>query len=74
MRAGDQNEKNTYGTGGVARAALRDGGATVEHIAIAPASAQEANWTLLHIDNERAFHPMFRALIRHIQARYDLAW
>ena len=60
----------------IARAALRNGGATVEHIAIAPASAQtsEANWTLLHIDNDRVFHPMFSELIRHIQARYDLAW
>jgi hypothetical protein len=46
----------------IARAALRSGGATVEHIAIAPASAQtsEANWTLLHIDSERTFDPMFR--------------
>jgi hypothetical protein len=41
-----------------------------------PASAQtsEANRTLLHIDSERAFDPMFRELIRPIQARYDLAW
>jgi hypothetical protein len=60
----------------VVRTALRDGGAIVEQIAIAPAVAQtsEANWTLLHIDSERAFDPMFRELIRPIQARYDLAW
>ena len=60
----------------IARTALRNGGAIVEQIAIAPAAAQtsEANWTLLHIDNERAFDPMFRELIRPIQARYDLAW
>jgi hypothetical protein len=60
----------------IAHAALRSGGATVELIAIAPASAQrsEANWTLLHIDSERAFDPMFSELIRPIQARYDLAW
>jgi hypothetical protein len=60
----------------IARAALRNGGAIVEQIAIAPAATQtsEANWTLLHIDNERAFDPMFKELIRPIQARYDLAW
>jgi hypothetical protein len=60
----------------IARAALRNGGANIEQIAIAPAAAQtsEANWTLLHIDSERAFDPMFRELIRPIQARYDLAW
>jgi hypothetical protein len=59
----------------IARAALRNGGANIEQIAIAPAAAQtsEANWTLLHID-KRAFDPMFRELIRPIQARYDLAW
>jgi hypothetical protein len=60
----------------IARIALRDGGAAVKQVAIAPASGQtpDANWTLLHIDNERAFHPMFRELIRPLQARYDLAW
>ena len=58
----------------IACAVLRSGGTTVEHIAIAPASAQmpEANWTLLHINSKRAFDPMFRELIRPIQARYDL--
>jgi hypothetical protein len=41
----------------IERAALRNGGANIEQIAIAPAPAQmsEANWTLLHIDSERAF-------------------
>jgi hypothetical protein len=60
----------------IARTALRNGGAIVEQIAIAPAATQKskANWTLLHIDNERAFDPMFKELIRPIQARYDLAW
>ena len=39
----------------IARAALRNGEANIEQIAIAPAAAQtsEANWTLLHIDSER---------------------
>jgi hypothetical protein len=60
----------------IARIALHDGGATVEQLAIAPASGQtpDANWMLLHIDNQRAFNPLFRELIRPIQARYDLAW
>jgi hypothetical protein len=61
---------------GIARTALRSGGAIVEEIAIAPASTQmsDANWTLLHIDSERTFDPKFIELIRPIQARYDLAW
>jgi hypothetical protein len=60
----------------IARVALRNGGAAVEEVAIAPAATQtsEANWILLHIDNERAFNPMFKELIRPIQALYDLAW
>jgi hypothetical protein len=60
----------------IVRTALHNGGATVVQIAIAPAAAQtsEANWTLLHIDSERTFDPMFRELIRPIQARYDLSW
>jgi hypothetical protein len=60
----------------IARTALRKAGANIEQIAIAPAAAQtsEANWTLLHIDSERAFDPVIRELIRPIQARYDLAW
>ena len=50
----------------IARTALRNGGANIEQIAIAPAAAQTsaANWTLLHIDSERAFDPTFRELIR----------
>jgi hypothetical protein len=60
----------------IARTALRNGGANIEQIAIAPAAAQTsaANWTLLHIDSERAFDPTFRELIRADTARYNLAW
>jgi hypothetical protein len=60
----------------IARTALRNAGANIEQIAIAPAAAPTsgANWTLLHIDFERAFDPTIGELIRPIQARYDLAW
>ena len=53
--------------------ALRKGGATVKGIATAPASnrTSRGNWTLLHINSERGFDPMFRKLIRPMQARYD---
>jgi hypothetical protein len=71
-----KTKKNLVELEMITRSALRRGGAIVNQIAIAPVSARasDANWTLLHIDSERAFDPMFIELIRPIQAHYDLAW